>query len=220
GVPIDGVGHQFHTSINTTIASLQAALERFAGFGLMQAVTELDVTINPANEANRIRQGHFYRDVFALLRDYHAAAPEAEKLYAATVWGLTDNRSWRSEQQPLLFDSSFQPKPAYYGVIGDDGGVPPLVTTANVFEGDVALAAGFEDAIEWRNLPEQALTGEAGGFQTRWSADHLTVLVRSTVEPERIEFTYGEDELFYAPGVDGSLQGVTTEVDGEHRSAV
>src|SRR5690606_37870683 len=85
---------------------------------------------------------------------------------------------------------------------------------------DVALSDGFEDAIEWRNLPEQALTGEAGGFQTRWSADHLTVLVRSTVEPERIEFTYGEDELFYAPGVDGSLQGVTTEVDGEHRSAV
>ncbi|NLE96892.1 MAG: polysaccharide deacetylase family protein, partial [Propionibacterium sp.] len=61
-VPIDGVGHQFHTSINTTIASLEAALDRFAGLGLLQEVTELDVTINPANEANRIRQGHFYRN--------------------------------------------------------------------------------------------------------------------------------------------------------------
>ncbi|BDZ39056.1 endo-1,4-beta-xylanase [Microbacterium suwonense] len=220
GVPVDGVGHQFHVSINTTIASLEAALDRFSGLGMMQAITELDVTINPATETNRIRQGHFYRDVFNLLRQYQAQAPADEKIFSATVWGLTDDRSWRSEQQPLLFGGDLQAKPAYYGAVDDADGVPALVATANVFGGDVALQDGFADAIEWRNLPENALTHQIGGFQTRWTPDHLTVLVRSAVAPERIEFTYGDQELFWAPDAAGSLDGIQTVVDGEHLIAV
>ncbi|MFJ4044562.1 endo-1,4-beta-xylanase [Microbacterium sp. NPDC089987] len=219
-VPIDGVGHQFHVSINTTIGSLEAALDRFSGLGLMQEVTELDVTINPATETNRIRQGHFYRDVFSLLRRYHDAAPASEKLFAATVWGLTDDRSWRSEQQPLLFGAGLQAKPAYYGAVDDADGVPALVATANVFGGDVALQDGFADAIEWRNLPGNDLTNQTGSFQTRWTPDHLSVLVRSAAAPERIEITYGDRELFWAPDAAGSLQGIQTVVDGEHLVAL
>ncbi len=220
GVPVDGVGHQFHVSINTPISALEAALDRFAGSGLLQAVTEMDVTINPANEPNRIKQGHFYRDAFDVFRAYEASAPAAEKLYSVTVWGLTDTRSWRSAQQPLLFDGSLAAKPAYFGAAGDDEGVPPLINTANVFEGDVALEDGFTDAVEWRNLPENVLTGGAGGFQTRWNADHLTVLVRSAVEAERVEFTYRGEEYVYAPGAAGSVAGADAVVDGEHFIAV
>jgi endo-1,4-beta-xylanase len=223
-VPIDGVGHQFHVSVNTSIASLAGALDRFAGLGLLQEVTELDVTINPATAATRIRQGHFYRDAFELFRDYDAAAPADEKLFAATVWGLTDNRSWRSEQQPLLFDAELQAKPAYFGAVGDDDGLPPLVTTANVFEGDVAIADGA-DNIAWRNLPENTLTGGAGGFQLRWNPDHLTALVRTTAAPERIEFTYDGTEYVYTPGASGAsdpdaVTGATVTVGGEHFSVV
>ncbi len=224
-VPIDGVGHQFHVSVNTSIASLDAALDRFAGLGLLQEVTELDVTINPATDATRIRQGHFYRDAFEVFRNYHAAAPVDEKLFAATVWGLTDNRSWRSEQQPLLFDAALQAKPAYFGAVGDDDGLPPLVTTANVFQGDVAIATGFADDIAWRNLPENPLTGGAGGFQLRWNADHLTALVRTTVAPERIEFTYDGADFVYTPGgasgtPAGAVPGATVTVGGERFSVV
>ncbi len=213
-VPIDGVGHQFHTSINTPIAALRGALERFAGLGLQQAITELDVTINPATESNRIRQGYFYRDVFDLLREYEAAAPAAEKIYSATVWGLTDTRSWRAEQQPLLFTGDLQAKPAYYGAVSDDGGLPPLVTTANVFEGDLTPEDGFLDAPEWRNLPFNTLTEDAGGWQARWNSDHLTVLVRSAETPERVEFTYGGQQYEYAAGEAGSVSGGQEVVDG------
>jgi endo-1,4-beta-xylanase len=213
-VPIDGVGHQFHTSINTPISALRGALERFEGLGLLQAITELDVTITPADDPNRVRQGYFYRDVFHLLREYQAAAPAAEKIFSATVWGLTDTRSWRAEQQPLLFTGGLQPKPAYYGAIDDSAGLPSLVTTANVFEGDVAPGAGFTDAPEWRNLPFQPLTADAGGWQARWNAEYLAVLVRSATTPDRVTFTYGGEEYFYAPGVAGSVPGAQEVVDG------
>ena len=212
GVPIDGVGHQFHVSTTTSISSLRGALARFAGLGLRQEVTELDVTANPADEANMIRQGYFYRDLFDVLRSYDAAAPADEKLFSVTVWGLDDPRSWRAEQKPLLFDGDLQAKPAYYGAIGDDSGIPPLINTADVFEGDVTIADGFENDPAWTNLPEHALTGDAGGFQLRWNDDHLTALVRTTAVPESIEFTYGDDEFTYEPG--GTLAGRTVTVDG------
>ena len=31
------------------------------------------------------------------------------------VWGISDNHSWR-QNQPLLYNSSLEPKPAYYNV--------------------------------------------------------------------------------------------------------
>ncbi|MCR2824847.1 endo-1,4-beta-xylanase [Microbacterium sp. zg.Y909] len=220
GTPIDGVGHQFHVSLNTTIASMEAALARFSGMGLLQEVTELDVTVNPPTEANLVRQGYFYRDAFQLFRDYHRAAPAAEKLFAVTIWGLTDNRSWRSEQVPLVFDANLQAKPAYFGAVGDEQGLPDLVTTANVFGGDVALADGFEDAPEWRNLPENQFTVGDGGFQARWNDTHLAVLVRSTVAPERVEFTYGGEDLVYTPGATSGVSGRTVEVNGIHHTVV
>ena len=218
GTPIDGVGHQFHVSVNTPVSALAGALDRFAGRGLLQEVTELDVTVNPATTANLARQGFFYRDAFALFRGYHAAAPASEKLFAVTVWGLTDARSWRAEQAPLLFAGDYAAKPAYFGAVGDDDGLPPLVTTADVFRGDVALDDAIAESPAWRNLPEKPLTGDAGGFQTRWADDHLTVLVRSAARPERIEFTYRGEQVAFGAG--GGLAGRTVEADGRFLTAV
>lgn len=218
GTPLDGVGHQFHVSVNTPVPALASTLERFAGRGLMQAVTELDVTVNPATAANLARQGYYYRDAFEVFRDYHAAAPASESLFAATVWGLTDTRSWRAEQAPLLFAGDLSAKAAFFGAIGDDEGLPPLVTTADVFRGDVALDGAIAEAPEWRNLPEHPLTRDAGGFQARWSDDHLTALVRSSARPERIEFTYRGEQVAF--GGDGALTGRTVEADGEFFTVV
>ncbi|QAY58925.1 hypothetical protein ET475_02195 [Microbacterium protaetiae] len=218
GVPVDGVGHQFHVSATTPISSLRAALQRFSGLGLQQEITELDVTITSADQPNLIRQGYYYRDLFDVLRAYQAAAPADEKLFSVTLWGLDDARSWRSEQKPLLFDGDLQAKPAYYGAIGDDAGLPALVNTADVFGGDVLIADGFENDPAWTNLPEHALTDDAGGFQLRWNADHLTALVRTMTVPERIEFSYGDKEFTYQPG--GALAGRTVTVEGTSYTVV
>jgi len=213
-VPIDGVGHQFHVSLTTPIAALRGALDRFAGLGLRQEVTELDVTMNPASEANRIRQGYYYRDVFALLRDYDTAAPASERLFAATIWGLTDNRSWRAEQEPLAFDADFQAKPAYWGIVNDDSGLAPLVTTADVFGGDVALDAAAATDAAWRNLPAQPLTNDAGTFGLRWNDDHLTVLVRTRTDVDALSFTYAGEDFTYRAGDPSSATGIDMERDG------
>src|SRR5690606_23453578 len=115
GAPVDGVGHQFHVSLAQPTATLEAAIKRFQGLGLEQAVTELDVTVLANTEAQIIEQGHYYKRAFDIFRAY------ADDLACVTVWGLTDGRSWRSSQIPLLFDASFQAKEAYYGAAGGEG---------------------------------------------------------------------------------------------------
>ncbi|WP_050758242.1 endo-1,4-beta-xylanase [Xylanimonas cellulosilytica] len=170
GVPVDGVGHQFHASISTPISSLDAALARFADLPVVQAVTELDVTIGtPVTQANLIKQGHWYAEAFDVFRAH------AEDLFGVTVWGLTDNRSWRAAQAPVLFDAGLQAKEAYFGAAGLE--VSPLLTAANVFGGDVALDESAGDDAAWRNLPAEPLTGSAGSFVPRWTPEHLTLLV-------------------------------------------
>jgi endo-1,4-beta-xylanase len=39
------------------------------------------------------------------------------KCEAVTFWGFTDAHTWLRGDTPLLFDASYRPKPAYFGVI-------------------------------------------------------------------------------------------------------
>ncbi|MBF0815050.1 endo-1,4-beta-xylanase [Microbacterium paludicola] len=165
GVPIDGVGHQFHVSLAMPVSALAAALDRFEGLGLEQIVTEFDVTTGtPVTEALLIEQGYYFRDAFEVFR--------AHDLFSVTVWGLTDGRSWRSSSgAPLLFDDALQAKPAYYGAAGAE--LPDRLRRADVFGGAAPADPASE---EWRRLPMQQLDG-GGAFQARWTPGTLAVLV-------------------------------------------
>jgi endo-1,4-beta-xylanase len=213
GVPLDGVGHQFHVSVNMPIGALAAALNRFADLdGLVQAVTELDVTVGtPVNQARLIEQGHYYRDAFALFRDYHATHGN---LFSVTIWGLTDNRSWRSTQAPLVFDGGLQAKPAYYGITDPDQ-LPALERSAIVFGGDVALDGNAFTAIEWRQLRPVPLLNDAGSFSLRWVDGHLTVLATvASDEADALQFTYGGQVVTFTKANPGSIGVVNDEGAG------
>jgi len=122
GVPIGGIGHQFHVSLDVPVSNLADALDDSGGRGLVQAVTEMDVpTGTPPSDSKSLKQGFYYRDAFRIFRD------RAKELFSVTVWGLYDARSWRDSQGgPLIFDDALRAKPAYYGIVEGHSDEPPL----------------------------------------------------------------------------------------------
>ncbi|HEU5158222.1 MAG TPA: endo-1,4-beta-xylanase [Streptosporangiaceae bacterium] len=97
GVPIDCVGFQSHLT-NSVPGDYQANLQRFANLGVDVQITELD--ISGSNQAN----------VYATVT---RACLAVSRCTGITVWGIRDSDSWRTGQNPLLFDSAGNKKPAY-----------------------------------------------------------------------------------------------------------
>jgi endo-1,4-beta-xylanase len=115
GVPIDGVGLQMHISANNrpSDASIAANMRRLADLGLTVHISEMDVRVNsvPGSQQTRLEaQRAAYHDVVRIC----VLEPRCE---AVTFWGFTDAHTWISGDSPLLFDTAYQPKPAYTGVL-------------------------------------------------------------------------------------------------------
>ncbi|MFN7057199.1 endo-1,4-beta-xylanase, partial [Hyphomonas sp.] len=139
GVPLDGVGHQFHLQVNANPADSLAAIDAVdaLGAGLENHATEIDVSIyaDPgtcfdtgvncaAGYGAQISnvpasvlaaQARIYRGLF----DGFVQRPSVTSV---TVWGLQDGQSWLNSfpvtrpNYPLLFDPARQPKPAFRAI--------------------------------------------------------------------------------------------------------
>ena len=109
---IDGYGFQCHYSTTTPApAQVRNAMKRIAAKGLRLRVSELDVGIKNTSDTNLTAQAETYAELFKIYLDY------ADQMDAVQVWGLTDDRSWRGDEYPLLFNNKVQPKPAFYKVL-------------------------------------------------------------------------------------------------------
>jgi len=132
GTPIYGVGIQGHWSTNAVpYAALDQAITDYAALGLKVSITELDVTIRgaaggqldpgfggrrfgggtPAAPEDLKQQADAYARLFALLIKHK------NDMDRVTFWGLSDRRTWRFGQHPLLLDSHNQRKPAYVAIV-------------------------------------------------------------------------------------------------------
>uniref|UniRef100_UPI0035AB87BD endo-1,4-beta-xylanase n=1 Tax=Streptomyces sp. HPF1205 TaxID=2873262 RepID=UPI0035AB87BD len=101
GVPIDCVGFQSHFGSSGPPSSFKTTLQNFAALGVDVQITELDIAqAGATNYANTVN------DCLAVTR-----------CAGITVWGIRDSDSWRSGDNPLLFDSNGNPKAAYSAVL-------------------------------------------------------------------------------------------------------
>ncbi|GAA5019849.1 endo-1,4-beta-xylanase [Kitasatospora paranensis] len=101
GVPIDCVGFQSHFGAGGPPASFQTTLSNFAALGVDVQLTELDIAQASATA--------YTNTVKACLAVTHCTG--------ITVWGIRDSDSWRTGENPLLFDNNGNPKPAYNAVL-------------------------------------------------------------------------------------------------------
>jgi endo-1,4-beta-xylanase len=145
GVPIDGVGHQFHLQINADVSQVTAALAAVEAINgtLVNHVTELDVSLY-ADPGECFAQ----RTIPPCLADVGTTAPQAllsaqalkyrelfnafnrPRVTSVTLWGISDQTSWLNTfpvtraNHPLLFDRAMNPKWAFWTVVDPGITVP------------------------------------------------------------------------------------------------
>ncbi len=116
---IDGIGMQSHLDVRQgqdawpSISSYEKAIKNFAETGLDIQITELDATIPDNSAKSQETQAQYYSDLFDLYVKY------ADKISAVIMWGVTDEKSWRHTQYPLVFDGTYQAKPAFKAIVDD-----------------------------------------------------------------------------------------------------
>ena len=120
GVPIDGVGLQFHVdgASPPLLSDVATNLDRLIALGLTVNFSEIDIRVAnvPGTQAEKLaRQRTLYHDIVALC----AARP---RCHSASTWGFTDKYTWIDMQygaghMPLPFDVNYAAKPAVTGVI-------------------------------------------------------------------------------------------------------
>jgi endo-1,4-beta-xylanase len=121
---IDGVGAQMHISYNGPSASqIQSLADQVVAKGKKLHFSELDIRANPDNDLTSLtsERAEAQRAKYKEVVKIYNSIPLDNK-FALTVWGMRDNESWLIDfwgnpDWPLLFDSSYTKKAAYYGYL-------------------------------------------------------------------------------------------------------
>lgn len=134
GVPIHGVGLQGHWSLyEPSEDELNSAITQFASLGLQVQITELDVSVYKWEKNQRElkpgeNQGYTaeleklqsakYKQIFNILRNHK------KHITSVTFWNVSDRSTWLDnypvtgrKNYPLLFDTNYQPKKAFWEVV-------------------------------------------------------------------------------------------------------
>ncbi|MCL1823940.1 MAG: endo-1,4-beta-xylanase [Oscillospiraceae bacterium] len=119
---IEGLGLQAHYWTNQINANdVELTIKRFIETGTILSISELDIPFGthstytsrtqPPTEEELQMQAELYRQLFDVFIRY------ADNIERLTVWGLSDNLSWRGAGYPVLFDKYYSPKPTFWSVL-------------------------------------------------------------------------------------------------------
>ncbi|MFG2928703.1 non-reducing end alpha-L-arabinofuranosidase family hydrolase [Streptomyces achromogenes] len=137
GVPVDCVGFQSHFGAGGPPASFRTTLSKFADLGVDVQVTELDIARASATA---------YTDAVK-------ACLDVARCTGISAWGIRDSDSWRSGENPLLFDAGGNKKPAYSAVLTALGGTSGGTADGGITSGTVYT---LSDVAAGRVLDEPA----------------------------------------------------------------
>ena len=124
GIPIHGIGLQFHTTYTQSDANISAAITAAASTGLKVHLSELDIRVN-LNLVPGLAFTSAMADQQAAKYKYITQAYKsipASQQFGITTWNVGDADSWIPSWQgapdwPLPFDANYQRKPAYRGIV-------------------------------------------------------------------------------------------------------
>jgi endo-1,4-beta-xylanase len=117
-IPIHGVGLQMHVSLKypPVLQDVICNMQRLTALGLEVQITEMDVALldDPRGTDEKFQQqAHIYYNMLS-------ACLSVPNVTAFVMWGFTDRYYWINQgtglDAPLIFDESYQPKPAYYAL--------------------------------------------------------------------------------------------------------
>lgn len=123
GIPIHGIGMQFHMTYTQSDANISAAISSAVSTGLKVHISELDIRVNNDKTFTVFtstlasQQAAKYKFV---VQSYNTI-PASQK-YGITTWNVGDADSWipawlGAPDWPLPFDGNYLRKPAYRAII-------------------------------------------------------------------------------------------------------
>ena len=212
GVPIHGVGLQAHfkaggtgRSAVPTPRAVKEQIHRLGALGLAVHFSEMDVrvgTLEPPS-IRPLAQTQIYHDILAAA----LSEPATEAIY---LWGFTDKHTWvddfyaeAEDESPLLLDTHYRRKPAYFAVRqalqsltpqGRVGGEGVLLDTDVDVEGNIwghgwrpdpAAAKEGDDVKAGDNRPDWLQTNPTDEDESKkpeWLQD-TTAPARNSVKP-------------------------------------
>jgi endo-1,4-beta-xylanase len=122
GAKVDGIGTQMHVTRNSSVASIDAMMQKLAATGLKIRISELDVKTvlsNSSGQATPQMLGYQASMYKYIVNSYMKYIPAAQRA-GITIWGVNDRNSWlysNGTEFPLLYDNDYNKKPAYGAVL-------------------------------------------------------------------------------------------------------
>lgn len=124
GIPIHGIGDQFHYRVTTDKQAIRNGLNDMASTGLLVHLSELDIIVNVQQSESYVFNATEQKkqaDTYRFIVESYESLPDQQK-FAITTWGVTDKYTWltdywHAKEYPLLFDNHYQEKEAYYGFL-------------------------------------------------------------------------------------------------------